>query len=240
MGVRSRDNRWEPPNLGDVRLPISLKEQAYNLVKAAIFRGDFAAGVVFSQDQLSQWLGISRTPVREALLELQGEGLVRMLRGRGIQVVTLTARDARDIIEIRKGLEGHAAELLARQVSHSVIEQLEAELSSQVSLDAQNKRSEFLESDRAFHRIVVGATGNQRMLEMVEDLSDQFMRVGARALVLRGRMLDVIVEHRSIITALSQHDESAARSAMLKHLELTAARFLQTEDGQAPVSQPRH
>ncbi|MGI5834934.1 MAG: GntR family transcriptional regulator [Chloroflexota bacterium] len=236
MKVGPKKKQWTPPALAKVSLPVSLKEQAYNLVKAAILRGEFAAGVVFSQDQLSQWLGISRTPVREALLELQGEGLIRMLRGRGVEVVSLSSKDAREIIEIRKGLEGHAAALAASQSTHSMIEQLEAELSIQMSLSAQDKRSEFLESDRSFHRIIVGGTGNRRMQEMVEDLRDQFMRVGTQALWLRGKMQDVIAEHRSIFTALSQRDQSAARHAMLNHLEQTAERFLQAEGGQAPTS----
>jgi DNA-binding GntR family transcriptional regulator len=219
-------------------LPKTLKVQAYSLIKAAILNGDIASGVVFSQDQLSQWLGISRTPVREALLELQNEGLVRMLRGRGIEVIGLTATDAREIIEIRKGLEGHAGELAAANVSPELMAQLESELSSLVACSVQDKRAEFLESDRAFHRLIVKAAGNNRMLEIVEALRDQFMRVGMQALTGSEEMEEVVAEHQRILAALHRRDAAGTRAAMLQHLQRTAERFLETDGGQPPQGIP--
>jgi len=224
----TRARGWRPLAIETADLPKSLKAHAYNLIKAAVLRGDIEVGVVISQDQLSQWLGISRTPVREALLELQNEGLVRVLRGRGVEIERLTPEDAQEIIEIRKGLEAHAAHLVALKPASALIEQLERELSIMRILAAQNQRHKFLESDRTFHRLIVGATGNRRMQGMAEALRDQFMRVGVQALEQSTNMIDVIAEHLSIVTAIGQNNPAGARDAMLNHLEHTAGRFLHT------------
>ena len=100
--------------LGDGRIhTATYKKQAYDLIKDAILYNRFRVDAIYSQDAICNELGISRTPVREALLELQKEGYVSFSRGKGVKVVPMTRQDARDILEGRIFLESHNAKLAA-------------------------------------------------------------------------------------------------------------------------------
>ena len=101
----------------DVGATPSYKEQAYRLIKEAILFNRFRVGAIYSQDDICKELGISRTPVREALLELQKDGYVSFSRGKGVQVVPVSDRDARDILETRMYIECINAKLAANRAA---------------------------------------------------------------------------------------------------------------------------
>ena len=103
----------------------SLKEQAYKLIKDAIVYRRLKLNVVYSQDDLCSELGISRTPVREALIELVSDGLVTFVRRRGFKVVELTRKEALDIIEMRSDIEKFGAELAAQRITDGQLKRLE-------------------------------------------------------------------------------------------------------------------
>jgi len=101
--------------LGKFIKTLSYKEQAYDLIKDAILFNKFRIGAIYSQESICNELGISRTPVREALIELQKEGYITILRGRGIEVTPVTEEDAKDILEVRIFYEKNNAFLAAKR-----------------------------------------------------------------------------------------------------------------------------
>ena len=116
----------------DVGATPSYKEQAYRLIKEAILFNRFRVGAIYSQDDICKELGISRTPVREALLELQKDGYVSFSRGKGVQVVPVSDRDARDILETRMYIECINAKLAANRAAQRDLQAMRESLTLHV------------------------------------------------------------------------------------------------------------
>ena len=162
--------------LGKFIKTLSYKEQAYDLIKDAILFNKFRIGAIYSQESICNELGISRTPVREALIELQKEGYITILRGRGIEVTPVTEEDAKDILEVRIFYEKNNAFLAAKRIKDEdikllkkCIEKLESNLST---FDSQL----LYRIDHQFHRLVAKATQNNWMYKETELILDNYLR----------------------------------------------------------------
>ena len=206
---------------------VTMKQQAYELIKDAILYHRLQIGVTYSQDTLCNELNISRTPVREALLELQQEGYVTIMRGKGIQVIPVTPKRARDIAEARYHLEVSGCTLAALRRSETQLlemEKVSAELASQcLSGDARTP----YQLDRQFHRAIFLASGNTWMQEEIEKLRDNFLRFETQSAFDHPDTAEqVFQEHRGILTAIAAQDEKAAAEAMRYHMDCTAKRTL--------------
>ena len=186
----------------------SLKDQAYRLIKDAI--------------DLCSELGISRTPVREALIELQSEGFVVFVRGRGFKVVELTKKEAMDIIEMRRDIEMFGAELAAKRITDEQLQRLEAKYNDMVAaIDSGDTRLMY-KLDYDFHNIIFEATGNTWLMETIKKLRDHFLRVETQSAFSRkSDAKKVFKEHEGVLKALQKRDSKLARSAMQNHLEHT-------------------
>lgn len=205
-----------------------LKEQAYDLIKNAINKGELVPGRYYSQDQISSELGISRTPVREALIELQNEGILNIHRGKGIEVVTLSKKDIQEILEMRQALEGVACELVAERANDDTIEELYEIIEGQKKdMETKNKK-EFLEKDRLFHLLIAKTTNNSRLYSSIEAYRDKIVSIGLHAIIREIRMVEVINEHNDIVEALKQKNPDEARKRIIEHLRGTYKEVLET------------
>lgn len=210
-----------------------LKDQAYKLIKDAISNGELAPGEFYSQDKLSSELGISRTPVREAILELQSEGILVIHRGRGIEVVSLSKKDLWEIFEMRRALEVRACEIVAERICNGscncseLFQKLDDIMEEQIESAAQGDKTEFLAGDKQFHQIIALASENNRMFDAIKDLRDKITYVGAYAIFRSNRMDDVIKEHQNIIEALKLKNPEKTRAALVKHLEGTFGEIIE-------------
>lgn len=198
---------------------VFLRDQAVKLIKGAILRGEIPPGEVISNEQLSSWLGISRTPIREALLELQKGGMVTIHRGKGTEVARLSRKDVVEIFETREALEVKSCELMIERMGEKAIDALEAILDRQSRDSSQGNELGFLEGDNEFHLLLAKGSGNGRLYRAVEAMRDQCMLLGTYALRQENRMAEVLGEHRDIVDALRRRDPSAARVAVLAHLK---------------------
>jgi DNA-binding GntR family transcriptional regulator len=198
--------------------PTSLREQAAQVIRASILADELKAGEIYSATVLAQRLGVSPTPVREAMLDLANGGLVEPVRNRGFRILQPDERDLDEISELRLMLEPAAM----RSVSELATDEQLAELESVVveiedRADAADVAG-FLVADREFHLGLLEILGNRRLVRLVAQLRDQTRLSGISELAREGNLTASAREHRDILAALRSRDSDAAERLMRKHL----------------------
>jgi DNA-binding GntR family transcriptional regulator len=205
------------------------RERAYRHLRETVLVDPEVQGTFLNEVDLAQDIGVSRTPVREALLLLVAEGLVEMVPKRGAYVPPLSGRQIRELMELRTLLEQHAASVTLAQRSVPV-EAMRAALAEQERLLAAEPcdAKEFIEWDRRFHQSLVDAAGNELIARTYAGLRTRQVRVGVAALFRAiDRQRAVCAEHGRIVDALDSGDEAAAHAAISDHLQITLQLFLQ-------------
>jgi DNA-binding GntR family transcriptional regulator len=205
----------------------SLVDDAYRALKEAIRENAFPPGYQGSEMEIAQKLGMSRTPVHEAVIRLQEEGLVRVLSRRGVIVCSISPEDIREIYEVIIALESAAAELLAskppseRLPIAAELESANAAMENALQADDLNA---WAKADEAFHRLLVERCGNRRLARMLYTIIDQSHRARIITLRLRPKPVDSVPQHRRIVEAIRAGDVAAAQGFTKAHR--TAARDL--------------
>jgi DNA-binding GntR family transcriptional regulator len=199
---------------------LSLVDDAYRKLKDAIRENDFSPGYQGSEQEIASRLGMSRTPVHEAVIRLQEEGLVRVLPRRGVVVCAISAVDMREIYGVIIALEAAAAELLAERPSQE-------RLSTARELEAANKAMEnalkkddlitWAKADESFHKLLIEHSGNQRLLRMYHTIMDQSHRARMITLRIRPKPEGSVREHRAIVDAIKRGRPSEARELAKQH-----------------------
>jgi DNA-binding GntR family transcriptional regulator len=205
--------------------PGTAKDRALEYVKTQVLTGAFPGGELISEGDVATALGMSRTPVREAFLRLEAEGLLRLYPQRGALVVPVSPDEVRAVIEARLVLEQFAATKVVRRgpaACAAVFERLSGELQRQRDAAATTDWREFLDSDRAFHAVTLEESGNVILSNFYSSLRDRQMRmIGESALRDPSRMTTIMHEHRGIAEALRDGDLQRALQAVQTHLAST-------------------
>jgi DNA-binding GntR family transcriptional regulator len=198
----------------------SLVDDAYRKLKDAIRENEFSPGYQGSEQEIATRLGMSRTPVHEAVIRLQEEGLVRVLPRRGVVVCAISADDMREIYDVIIALEAAAAELLSERPSQE-------RLSTACELESANKAMEnalkkddltaWAKADELFHKLLIEHSGNQRLLRMYHTIMDQSHRARMITLRIRPSPEGSVKEHRSIVDAIKRGSPSEARELAKQH-----------------------
>ena len=191
------------------------KEQAYRLIKDAIIYRKMKVGVVYSQDGICVDMQISRTPVREALLELQQEGYVSILRGRGITIVPLGQKEARDIIEMRRCIEPLGNFLAAQRRSSSQLGNLFSALQEMEKNAGSSDNALMYRLDREFHYHMFQAADNGWLQRTNEQLRDHILRFENQEAF---QIVPVLEEHRGVYRAIERGNPAEAAEAMRIHM----------------------
>ncbi len=200
----------------------SLTDRVYTLVKDRILSQALEPGQKVDIDQLAAELGISRTPVKDAMNRLASEGLVTVLPRRGTFIASFDLHDLRELLDVRRALESHAARVGALQAGAQVqemralLQSLERDLPG--DREVHGNYDEFVDRDRRFHLLLVATASNRKLLEFCENL--QLNIQVARAYYSRGNLEieQVYREHRAILEAFERGDPDAAVRAVEQHL----------------------
>ncbi|NLY55128.1 MAG: GntR family transcriptional regulator [Firmicutes bacterium] len=195
-----------------------LRELVFEVLREAIITGKLRPGERLMEVQLAEELGVSRTPVREAIRKLELEGLVLMIPRRGAYVAEISMKDIADVFEIRAALEGLAAQLAAERCTPEEIENLERSL---VQINVSAERGDIhagIEYDTTFHDQLVAASHNNRLIQMVANLREQVQRFRSTSLAHPGRMKVAWEEHKKIVEAIAQGDGELARQLAHEHI----------------------
>jgi len=200
----------------------SLTSLAYAGIKAAIMSGSLPPGSLTSVPALSEALGVSRSPVREALVDLVTEGLVRFERNRGVRVVEQDQHDVEEIFELRLLLEVPATRRAIQLLGHRKAE-LFATLEDELTAMRQHIGDEvaFMTHDAAFHRSVLDYSGNRRLSAIVTELRDQTRALGISTVGRSRSLPEILREHEAIFAAIRAGDAEAAALQMELHVRHT-------------------
>jgi DNA-binding GntR family transcriptional regulator len=194
--------------------PLSASDRAYDWTRSKILDGSFSDGSMISESDVSEPLGISRTPVREAFLRLEHDGTLKVYPKRGALIIPITAQDMRDVLEARLLIEPWAVSVVARSSRREpLVDTLHSLLDRQQRAAAAEMVLEYQEADRLFHEAIVAATKNRLVDVFYQSLRDRQLRMGAAALAKHHeRHGSIVDEHQQIAEAISRGDgESAAR-----------------------------
>ncbi|MGP3934783.1 GntR family transcriptional regulator [Nonomuraea sp. KM88] len=188
-------------------------------VRDAIISGELAPGRLYSAQELGERFGASRTPVREALLKLADAGLVRIERNRGARILTSNDQDINEVFTLRLLLEPPAAGLAAQRQDFPVTD-LDSALADMRAHQAD--REAFFAADRAFHEVILRASGNRRLVAFVTGLRDAISLQGRRTVPGGRSPLEILAEHEAIAEAIRAGEREVATRAMRVHLLNTA------------------
>jgi DNA-binding GntR family transcriptional regulator len=198
----------------------SLVEGAYDALKDAIRNNALPPGYQGSEQEIASQLGMSRTPVHEAIIRLQEEGLVRVLPRRGVLVCPISPDDMREIYEVIIALESASAELLAEKPEAErgpVADELEAVNARMESALAGADLVVWAKADEQFHQLLVERSGNGRLARMFHTIMDQSHRARMLMLRLRPKPTASVTQHRAIVEAIRQGDAARARESAKAH-----------------------
>ena len=199
---------------------LPLRDVVFNTLRQAILRGEFKPGERLMEIQLANKLGVSRTPIREAIRKLELEGLVIMIPRKGAEVADITEKSLRDVLEVRKALEELAVQLACEKITQEELEELEqAGENFKKVLKRSKDITEVAEADVRFHDVIYMATDNQKLILLLNNLREQMYRYRVEYLKREEAYPQLIAEHAAIIEYISKGEKKAATDVMCKHID---------------------
>jgi DNA-binding GntR family transcriptional regulator len=201
--------------------PISLRSQALEQLRNGIVVGSLEAGSLHSEQSVAEKLGLSRTPIREALLQLASEGLVNFVPNRGVRVAPLDSEHLAYVLQFRAAIEGCGASRMAATRDAKGIARLDAELKRQRAIIKAGDRLKWVTANMAFHAILAEYSENKLMVEAFAPLASHTKRLGYRMNHRTQRMRESLDEHSAIVDAIKRGDVDRARSMAEEHLYIT-------------------
>lgn len=196
-----------------------LREIVFETLRNAIIKQILKPGERLMEIQLADELGVSRTPVREAIRKLELEGLVVMVPRRGAYVAGISMRDIHEVFQVRGALEALAAGLAAERITPEELEDMERQLVKEAEETEANNLRSIVEIDTSFHDIMYKAARNQKLIQMVNNLQEQLQRFRSASLARPGRSKTALDEHKKIVEALAARDNKLAEQLAIEHIE---------------------
>lgn len=198
---------------------LPLRDVVFNTLRQAILRGELKPGERLMEIQLANKLGVSRTPIREAIRKLELEGLVLMIPRRGAEVAEITERNLRDVLEVREALEELSVKLACEHATQAQIEEMkQAAQVFKESLSGDDV-TRIAEADVAFHDAINMATDNQKLIQILNNLREQMYRYRMEYLKDRQSHSVLVREHEEILNALCARDAEKALDVTIAHIE---------------------
>lgn len=197
---------------------VSYKKKAYAEIKAAIISQRIKPGEQLNERLLAETMGISRTPVREALQLLERDGWVTTEPWKGTVVKGLTEADIEEVFQLRMALEPLVIDLVIDRLGPSEFDRLNSLFEQQKAYSADYDADAFIRVDRSFHAFLTNLTCNKRLIQIMDNLSDVMRWLGIKAIVHKERYQEVLDEHEKVIEELKKRNLVKAREAMLYHV----------------------
>lgn len=219
-----------------IRIPENLTTLAYKTIKDYIWEGRLDHGARLTEDFLARQLGISKSPVREALNRLEAEGLIRIEPRRGAFLRTFSIKEIADLYDLREALEAHA--VATAKLGPELLERLGQSVERSRQYMMADDKLRYIAEDIRFHAMVARATGNDRLVQTLENLQHQVWLFRRRTYDLSRSQ--AVSSHQAIVQALEQGDRLGAERHMREHISGVCQRliaYLREQDEAAPSSQ---
>lgn len=197
---------------------LPLRDVVFNTLREAILKGELEPGERLMEIALAQKLGVSRTPIREAIRKLELEGLVVMAPRKGAEVAEITLKDLRDVLEVRKNLEELAVELACKKATEADIEEMKAAHEEFIKTISQKDLTVIAEADVKFHDVIYKITGNKRLIQILNNLREQMYRYRLEYIKDEKKRMIVTDEHLQIIEAIEGKNVDSAKNYIQVHI----------------------
>lgn len=198
---------------------LPLRDVVFNTLRKAILTGELKPGERLMEIHLANQLGVSRTPIREAIRKLELEGLVTMIPRRGAEVAQITEKSLRDVLEVRRALDALCVELACERISADETERLKKACDEFERATRTGDATTIAEADVALHDIIVQATRNQRLIQLINNLSEQMYRYRFEYIKDESRHDNLVEEHRMIYESILYKDKQKAAEASKMHID---------------------
>lgn len=201
----------------DAFLP--LRDVVFNTLRQAILTGELKPGERLMEIHLANRLGVSRTPIREAIRKLELEGLVTMIPRRGAEVAQITEKSMSDVLEVRRAMDALCAELACERITEEELARLKDACTNFEKVTKTKDVKEIAKADVQLHDIILQATGNARLVQLVNNLSEQMYRYRFEYIKDFSQHERIVEEHRIIYESLVSRDKSKASEAAKVHID---------------------
>ena len=198
---------------------LPLRDVVFNTLRQAILKGELAPGERLMEIQLAEKLGVSRTPIREAIRKLELEGLVLMIPRKGAEVARISEKSMRDVLEVRRSLEELAIELACERMTEEDFKELDLAQNAFKKAVAGGTAMEIAETDEAYHDIIYNSTGNTRLVQILNNLREQMYRYRLEYVKDEANYKRLIAEHRVIYEAIRDRDRQTGAEAIKNHID---------------------
>ena len=213
-GLKVNENEYLP-----------LRDVVFNTLRRPILRGELVPGQRLMEIRLADQMGVSRTPVREAIRKLELEGLVVMVPRKGAEVAHISGKNLRDVLEVRRALEELAGELACERMTAEDFKKLEQANHKFASVLDSDDITVLGQADEEFHGLIYQATDNDRLVQMVNHLREQMYRYRIEHLKNKSQRTILLQEHQDIMRALAARDVEAVRRAIRAHINKQEAQI---------------
>ncbi|MBQ0079028.1 MAG: GntR family transcriptional regulator [Eubacterium sp.] len=203
----------------DIQNHRPLREMVYEELKMQILTGAIIPGTRMMEVELAEQMGVSRTPIREAIRKLEKEGLVTIRPRRGAYASSINTDDMLDILEVRQNMEGLAAYFAASRMTPDQLDELKALSAKYNEAVLDGDMEAMIEFDTKFHRAIVDSCNNKILVQMIEQLQELVLRFRYIYYDSFKRAENMPEEHQAIVDAITRGDEDAARSAADVHID---------------------
>ena len=198
---------------------LPLRDVVFQTLRQAILKGELQPGERLMEIKLADRLGVSRTPIREAIRKLELEGLVVMVPRKGAAVANITEKDTKDVLEVRRTLEMFAVEVACERITAEQLEQLKKAAKAFEASKGSMDVIRIAETDMQFHEVIYEATQNERLVQMLNNLRENMYRYRIEYLKDPNYYDSLMREHREILEAIVAGDKQRARACMESHID---------------------
>ncbi|MBS3969193.1 MAG: GntR family transcriptional regulator [Clostridia bacterium] len=210
------EKRFSPVQLENYK---PLREIVLEALKDAIVNGKLKPGERLMEQQVAEELGVSRTPVREAIRKLEIEGFIIMIPRKGAYVSDISLKDIAQVFEVRAAMEALAAGLAAQRIADDQMEKLERKLVEVKNAVDNSDLDNIIHFDTDFHEIIYDASRNDRLVQILNNLREQIQRYRTASLASPGRLKDTLREHQELVDAISTRNVALAQKVAKEHIE---------------------
>lgn len=198
---------------------LPLRDVVFNTLRQAILTGELKPGERLMEIHLANRLGVSRTPIREAIRKLELEGLVIMIPRRGAEVAQITEKSMNDVLEVRRSMDALCIELACERISDEELAALKKACDEFEQAVETRDIKLIAQTDVAFHDIIVRATGNMRLVQLINNLSEQMYRYRFEYIKDSSQHARLVEEHRMIYDSIVRKDKETASQVAKLHID---------------------
>ena len=198
---------------------LPLRDVVFNTLRQAILRGELKPGERLMEIQLANKLGVSRTPIREAIRKLELEGLVLMIPRKGAEVAEITEKSLKDVLEIRRALEDLAVRLACEKITKEDLKELKKAGDEFKKVLKSQDITEVAEADVRFHDVIYMATDNPKLIQLLNNFREQMYRFRVEYLKKDEVRPQLLAEHDEIIKYITEGNKEEASRVVTRHIE---------------------